>query len=363
MKEEESDTYRGRKPLTTAGKAVRGKVIMLQKETFKALLLREDGGRIVPTIETIPESSLPDGDVTVRILYSTLNYKDGLILKGRGKLVRSYPHVPGIDFAGVVERSTSSLYRPGDEVILTGWRVGEWYWGGYATKARVRAEWLIPMPAELDARRAMSLGTAGFAAMLAVTALEEHGLSPAAGEVLVTGAAGGVGSISVAVLAQLAYRVVASTGRGTSSGAHDYLRSLGAARLIDRSELADAPSRPLRSEQWAGAVDNVGGTTLATIATQLQHGAAVAVCGNTGGNDVPLSVLPFLLRGAKLLGIASALVPLPQRQIAWQRLARLLPLEMLDSIISVEPLNRLPELANTILQGNLQGRMVIDVNA
>ncbi|KAF0143997.1 MAG: NADPH:quinone reductase and related Zn-dependent oxidoreductase [Rhodospirillaceae bacterium] len=333
---------------------------MAQEEGVRVLILREENGAIVAGIERVPESSLPEGDVTVCVTHSTLNYKDGLILKGLGKLVRSYPHVPGVDFAGVVEHSASSLYQSGEEVILTGWRVGEWQWGGYATKARVRAEWLVPMPAGLDARRAMALGTAGFTAMLAVMALEAHGLLPVTGEILVTGASGGVGSVAVAVLARLGYRVVASTGR---TGVHAYLHSLGATRLINRAELADTPRRPLQSEHWAGAVDSVGGTTLATVATQMRHGASIAVCGNTGGNDVPLSVIPCLLRGVNLLGIASVSVPLPQRQTAWERLARLLPVDVLDFMTRIEPLGRLPELADVILRGNVQGRTVIDVKA
>ncbi len=332
---------------------------MVQDRTVRALVLRENNGKIVSAIETFAESRLPEGDVTVRILYSTLNYKDGMILKGHGNIVRSYPHVPGIDFAGIVEHSSSSLYNPGESVILTGWRVGEWLWGGYATKARVRAEWLIPMPAGIDARRAMSLGTAGLTAMLAVMAMEAQGLSPESGEVLVTGAAGGVGSIAVAVLARLGYRVVASTGR---KSVYEYLRSIGANRLIEREVLFENSSHPLQSERWAGAVDNVGGATLAVIATQMRYGASIAACGNTGGNAVPLSVLPFLLRGVKLLGIASALSPIIRRKRAWQRLAQLLSSETLDTIARVEPLSHLPELADVILQGKIQGRTVIDVN-
>ncbi len=326
---------------------------------MRALLLRENDGKIVPSIEIFHESLLPEGEVTVKILYSTLNYKDGMILKGYGNLVRSYPHVPGIDFAGIVEESSSALYKPGESVILTGWRVGEWLWGGYATKARVRAEWLVTMPAGLDARRAMSLGTAGLTAMLAVMAMEAHGLSPEAGEVLVTGAAGGVGSIAVAILASLGYRVVASTGRPS---AYNYLHTLGATRTISRSVLFDKKSHSLQSEKWAGAVDNVGGETLAVIATQMRYGAAIAACGNTGGNAVPLSVLPFLLRGVKLLGIASALSPIIRRKTAWERIVQLLSSETLDTIARVEPLSHLPELADVILQGKIQGRTVIDVN-
>ena len=332
----------------------------MQDRTVRALFLREEKNNIISSIEIFPEDLLPEGEVTVKILYSTLNYKDGMILKGNGNLVRTYPHIPGIDFSGIVESSSSALYQPGESVILTGWRVGEWLWGGYATKARVRAEWLVPMPSGLDALRAMSLGTAGLTAMLAVMALEAHGLSPESGEVLVTGAAGGVGSVAVAVLANLGYRVVASTGR---QHAYDYLYTLGAARLMDRAVLVETPSHSLQSEQWAGAVDNVGGTTLANIATQMRYAAPIAACGNTGGNVIPLSIIPFLLRGVQFLGIASAFASMRHRRVAWQRLTDLLSEKTLDSIARVEPLSHLPELADLILQGKIQGRTVIDVNA
>ncbi|KAF0096879.1 MAG: NADPH:quinone reductase and related Zn-dependent oxidoreductase [bacterium] len=332
---------------------------MAQSETVRALVLRKAGEGIASAVERVPESALPEGDVTVRISHSTLNYKDGMILKGLGTIVRSYPHVPGVDFAGVVEHTTSPLYQPGDDVILTGWRVGEERWGGYATKARVRAEWLVPMPPGLDARRAMALGTAGFTAMLAVTTLEAEGLSPGDGEVLVTGAAGGVGSVAVALLARLGYVVAASTGRVE---AHAYLRALGATRLMDRATLAAAPQRPLQRERWAGAVENVGGTTLAAVAAQMRYGSAIAVCGNTGGNETPLSVIPLLLRGVRLVGIASVMVPLPQRQAAWHRLARLLPRDVLDTLTSsIAPLDHLPALADAILNGKVRGRTVIDL--
>lgn len=332
---------------------------MVQDRTVNALFLRKTNDTITTSIEKISEDLLPEGNVLVKILYSTLNYKDGMILKGHGNLVRSYPHVPGIDFSGIVERSSSPLFKPGDSVILTGWRVGEWLWGGYATKASVRAEWLVPMPAGLDSRRAMSLGTAGLTAMLAVMALEAHGLSPEVGAVLVTGAAGGVGSIAVAVLARLGYRVVASTGR---KNIDEYFSSLGANYVIERLALVEQQFNPLQSEKWAGAVDNVGGTTLAVIATQMRYGSSIAACGNTGGNAVPLSVLPLLLRGVKLLGIASAFAPIIQRKIAWERLSQLLSDDILDKIARVEPLSHLPELADMILQGQIQGRTVIDVN-
>jgi acrylyl-CoA reductase (NADPH) len=326
---------------------------------FRALVLHEEGGRIVPRLETIDEARLPPGEVTVRVEYSTLNYKDGMILSGQGRLVRHYPHIPGIDFAGTVERSDSPEFRPGDPVILTGWRVGETHWGGYAEKARVKAEWLVRRPAELDAREAMAIGTAGFTAMLAVIALERHGLSPGAGDVLVTGAAGGVGNVAVAVLAQLGHRVVAASGRPALA---DYLRELGAAELIPRAALAAKPVRPLDRERWAGAVDAVGGTTLATILTQLKYRASVAACGLAGGSDLPATVIPFLLRGVNLLGIDSVMCPREERIAAWQRLARDLPRDRLARMTELVPLSQLAQRAPKILRGEIRGRTLVDVS-
>jgi acrylyl-CoA reductase (NADPH) len=326
--------------------------------TFRALVLHEEGGKVVPRTEAVDEARLPPGDVTVAVEYSTLNYKDGMILQGLGRLVRSYPHVPGIDFAGTVERSDVPEFKPGDSVILTGWRVGETQWGGYAEKARVPASYLVRRPEGITARQAMAIGTAGFTAMLAVIALERHGLKPAAGDVLVTGAAGGVGSVAVALLSRLGHRVVASTGRPEQ---RNYLRELGAAELIDRSTLAAKPSRPLDAERWAGAIDAVGGTTLATILTQLKYRAGVAACGLAGGSDLPATVIPFLLRGVNLLGIDSVMCPRDERIEAWQRLMRDLPLDRLDQMTEIVPLSALPELAPKILTGVIRGRIVVDV--
>ena len=326
----------------------------------KALMLREADGKVRAGIERLDDSALPAGEVTVAVEYSTLNYKDGLVLNGLGRLVRSYPHVPGIDFAGTVERSDASAYKPGDKVVLTGWRVGELHWGGYAEKARVKAGWLVPLPEGLTTRRAMAIGTAGFTAMLAVIALEEHGLTPDKGEVLVTGAAGGLGSVAVAVLAKLGYRVVAATGRPEQ---HDYLRGLGAADFVDRAALAKPPARPLDAERWAGAIDAVGSTTLASLLTQLKYGASAAACGLAGGNDLPASVIPFLLRGVNLLGIDSVMCPLERRRAAWARLARDLPMDKLDTLTQVVPLEGLPELAQKILKGAVRGRVVVDIRA
>ena len=325
---------------------------------FRALLLHEEGGKVVPHIETVDEVQLPPGEVTVRIEYSTLNYKDGMILQGMGRLVRNYPHVPGVDFAGIVERSESHEFKAGDPVILTGWRVGEAQWGGYAEKARVPASYLVRQPDGLSAQQAMAIGTAGFTAMLAVMALEHHGLKPGDGEVLVTGAAGGLGSVAVALLSRLGYRVIASTGRPDQ---RDYLTELGAADLIDRASLAANPSRPLDRERWSGAVDAVGGATLATILTQLKYRASVAACGLAGGSDLAGTVIPFLLRGVNLLGIDSVMCPREERIEAWQRLARDLPLDKLDRMIETVPLSVLPALAPKILAGEIRGRTVVDV--
>jgi acrylyl-CoA reductase (NADPH) len=327
---------------------------------FTALVLREEAGKVASRIERVAESDLLAGDVTVAVEYSTLNYKDGMILNGLGRLVRKYPHIPGVDFAGTVERSDSPDFKPGDKVVLTGWRVGEAQWGGYAQKARVKSSMLVKLPDGLSTKRAMALGTAGFTAMLAVMALERHGLKPGGGEVLVTGAAGGLGSVAIAVLAQLGHQVTASTGR---SATHDYLRGLGASAIIDRALLAKAPERSLDSERWAGAIDAVGSTTLATILTQLKYRGSVAACGLAGGNDLPTTVIPFLLRGVNLLGIDSVMCPLPERRAAWERLVRDLPMDKLDAMTETVNLAALPGLAGAILKGETRGRVVIDVNA
>jgi acrylyl-CoA reductase (NADPH) len=324
--------------------------------SFRALILHEEGGKIVPRLESVDDTRLPPGDVTVRVEYSTLNYKDGMILQGQGRLVRQYPHVPGIDFAGTVEESSSPEFKPGDAVILTGWRVGELHWGGYAERARVKADWLVHRPQGLTAKQAMAIGTAGFTAMLAVIALERHGLKQDLGEVLVTGASGGVGGVAVALLAALGYRVVASTGRPEL---RDYLESLGAAELLDRAALAAKPARPLDRERWAGAIDAVGGNTLATILTQLKYRASAASCGLAGGSDLPTSVIPFLLRGVSLLGIDSVMCPRDERIVAWDRLARDLPLDRLDRMTEIVPLADVPDLAPRILDGAVRGRVVV----
>jgi acrylyl-CoA reductase (NADPH) len=326
--------------------------------TFRALVLYEEGGKVLPRIEAVDEARLPPGEVTVAVEYSTLNYKDGMILQGVGRLVRNYPHIPGIDFAGTVERSESPEFAPGDPVILTGWRVGETQWGGYAEKAQVKASYLLRRPEGLTAQQAMAIGTAGLTAMLAVIALERHGLRPGSGDVLVTGASGGLGGIAVSLLSRLGHRVAASTGRPEL---RDYLTGLGAADLVERAALAAKPSRPLDSERWAGAVDAVGGTTLSTILTQLNYRAGVAACGLAGGSELPVTVIPFLLRGVSLLGIDSVMCPRHERIEAWRRLERDLPLDQLERMVQTVPLSALPDLGPQILRGDVRGRTVVDV--
>jgi acrylyl-CoA reductase (NADPH) len=328
---------------------------------FNALVVDRDAdARTRAAVRRLGLDDLPDGEVTVAVEFSTVNYKDGLCIGPGAGLVRRYPHVPGIDFAGRVEASSDPRYHPGDAVVLTGWRVGEAHWGGYAQRARVKADWLVPLPEGLTARQAMAIGTAGFTAMLAVMALEDHGLTPARGPVLVTGAAGGVGSVAVAVLAKLGYEVAALTGRPDTE---DYLRGLGASRIVPRAELAEPAARPLESETWAGCVDAVAGPVLARALRQLKYRCAAAAVGNAGGAEVPLSVIPFLLRGVSLLGIDSVMQPYEKRVLAWRRLVRDLDLAMLEAMVRPANLAELPELGAAILKGQVRGRVVVDVNA
>jgi len=328
---------------------------------FKALVVeKSESGETSATVQELSDDRLPEGDVTVAVEYSTLNYKDGLCLSAGGGLVRKYPHVPGIDFAGTVEHSDDPRYRAGDKVVLTGWRVGEVHWGGYATRARVKADWLVPLPEGLTTRQAMAVGTAGFTAMLAVMALEDHGLAPGAGEVLVTGAAGGVGSVAVALLARLGYQVAAVTGRASLE---PYLRDLGASRIISRAELAETVKRPLEAESWAGCVDSVGGPMLARVLGQMKYGASVSAVGLAGGAQLPATVIPFLLRGVNLLGIDSVMRPYSDRVRAWARIARDLPMDKLEAMVNPQGLSDLPALGEAILKGQVQGRVVVDVNA
>jgi len=326
---------------------------------FQALVVDNNGGTVTASMQIVSEASLPAGNVLVGVEYSTVNYKDGLVVTGAGGLVKRYPHVPGVDFAGTVLESAYPSYRPGDQVVLTGWRVGEVQWGGYAQKACVDGGWLVPLPTGLTARQAMAIGTAGLTAMLAVMALEAHGLTPSAGEVLVTGAAGGVGSVAVAILARLGYQVVASSGR---ADAHGYLSSLGAATVIDRSPFAETAKRPLEGERWAGCIDSVGGNTLGRVLAQTRYGCSVAAVGLAGGNKLEHTVIPFLLRGVSLLGIDSVMCPRAKRLEAWNRLQASLPLDKLEAMMGEVALDEVPRVAAQILQGRVRGRVVVDVN-
>lgn len=326
-------------------------------DTLRALVVDQRDGAHVAEIAELPASALPEGEVTIAVAYSSLNYKDGLCVTGAGKIARSFPMVPGIDLAGTVVESRSPRFRAGDAVLATGWGLGERHWGGFATLARVRAEWLTALPEGLSLRQAMGIGTAGLTAMLCVMALEEAGLRPDEGEVLVTGATGGVGGIAVALLAGLGYNVTAATGKPDR---HDYLRRLGARQIIDRAELA-RPGRPLESERWAGAVDTVGGDTLAGIIRSTRYHGPIAACGNAGGHALNTTVFPFILRGVRLLGVESVLCPAERREVAWSRLARELPPHKLEEMIQVARLDDVPALSREIVAGRLHGRVVVDL--
>ncbi len=330
---------------------------------FNALLVEKDeeSGLASASIKELSETDLPHGDVTVAVEYSTVNYKDGLCLSAKGGgLVRNYPHIPGIDYAGTVEASSDDRYKSGDKVVLTGWRVGEAHWGGYSQKANALADWLVPLPDGLSTRQAMAVGTAGFTAMLAVMALEDHGMTPDHGPVLVTGAAGGVGSVATAILANLGYEVAAVTGRPETE---DYLKSLGAQTIVPRDELNETTKRPLESETWAGCVDAVGGEMLARVLGQMKYGCSVAAVGLAGGAALPATVIPFLLRGVNLLGIDSVMQPFDNRVRAWQRIASDLPMDKLEAMVHPATLSDLPQLGADILKGQVKGRVVVDVNA
>ncbi|MGL4413879.1 acryloyl-CoA reductase [Roseinatronobacter monicus] len=327
---------------------------------FKALIVEKDAeGKTSASVQNLTDDQLPAGEVTVAVDYSTVNYKDGLCIGPGGGLVRNYPHVPGIDFAGTVEASEDARYKPGDKVVLTGWRVGEAHWGGYSQKARVKADWLVPLPDGLSTRQAMAVGTAGFTAMLAVMALEDHGLRLGNGPVLVTGAAGGVGSVAVALLAALGHEVAAVTGRPETES---YLRDLGASQIVPREMINETVKRPLESELWAGCVDAVGGAMLARVLGQMKYGASVSAVGLAGGAGLPATVVPFLLRGVNLLGIDSVMQPYENRLRAWDRIARDLPMDKLDAMTQPATLADLPQLGADILKGQVKGRVVVDVN-
>ncbi|MBA4503738.1 acrylyl-CoA reductase (NADPH) [Marinobacterium marinum] len=326
---------------------------------FKAIVLDKQSDQQSATLQTLDENRLPEGDVRVRVEYSTLNYKDALALTGSAPIAKHYPMVPGIDFAGVVETSSHPDFKPGDPVVLNGWGVGEKHWGGLAEKAQVSGDWLIPLPTSFTARQAMGIGTAGYTAMLCVLALEKQGVTPAAGPILVTGAAGGVGSVAVAVLAKLGYDVVAMTGRPEEA---DFLRMLGASSIVDRAEYSEK-GQPLAKEQWAGAIDVAGGQVLANVCAAMQYRGVVAACGLAAGMALPATVAPFILRGVTLVGIDSVMAPKAERLEAWQRLATDLDIGKLEQLIQEVPLDQVIEQASRMLQGQIRGRILVPVMA
>jgi acrylyl-CoA reductase (NADPH) len=325
--------------------------------TFKALRIdKADKGTTVQ-LTRFDEAELMDGDVTVAVEWSTLNYKDGLALTGKAPVVRRFPMIAGIDFAGTVTQSTHANWKVGDKVVCNGWGMGETHLGAYAEKARVKGDWLVSLPNGMSTREAMAIGTAGYTAMLSVLALENHGLTPASGPIVVTGAAGGVGSVATAILGKLGYQVIASTGRAAEA---DYLKHLGAAEVIDRAELAGTP-RPINKERWAGGVDSVGSTTLANLLSMTKYGGAIAACGLAAGMDLPASVAPFILRGVCLLGIDSVMCPIERRRTAWARLARDLDKSKLTEITTEIPLEQVIETGAKILAGQVRGRIVVKI--
>jgi len=325
---------------------------------FKGILITKDEAGYRAAVQTLDETRLPPGDVTVRVSHSTINYKDGLAITGKAPVVRQFPMVPGIDLAGVVEHSAHPDYRPGDAVLLNGWGVGEAHWGGLAQKARLKGDWLIPLPAAFTPQQAMAIGTAGYTAMLCVLALERHGVRPSDGDIVVTGAAGGVGSVAVAVLARLGYRVAAVTGRPQDAA---YLQRLGAAEVIDRAQFA-SPGKPLGKERWAGAVDVAGSHVLANVCATTRYRGVVTACGLAAGMDLPATVAPFILRGVTLAGIDSVMCPRPERLVAWERLARDLDIALLGEIGHEVGLAEALPLAARLLAGEVRGRIVVDVN-
>ncbi len=326
---------------------------------FKAILIEKDDQGYRAGLTELDDSALPEGDVTVRVAYSTLNYKDGLAITGRSPVVRKFPMVPGVDLVGTVEHSSHPDYQVGDAVVLNGWGVGETHWGGLAQRARLKGDWLVPLPAAFTPWQAMAIATAGYTAMLCVMALERHGVTPAQGEVVVTGAAGGVGSFAVSLLAKLGYSVAAVTGRPQEA---DYLKGLGATTVLDRAEFT-APGKPLAKERWAGAVDTVGSHTLANVCAQMKYRGTVAACGLAGGMDFPSTVAPFILRGVTLAGVDSVMCPCPDRLQAWQRLATDLEVSHLDAITRTIGLAEALDVAPQLLAGQVRGRVVVDVNA
>lgn len=325
---------------------------------FNAIVINKDDAGYRTELTSVDEAQLPDGDVTVDVVYSGLNYKDGLAITGKGPVVRRFPMVPGIDLVGTVRDSAHPDYQAGDSVILNGWGVGETHWGGLAQTARLKGDWLVPLPKGMAARDAAAIGTAGYTAMLCVMALQKHGVKPDDGEIVVTGAAGGVGSVAIAILAKLGFEVVAVTGRASEA---DYLKALGAASIMDRTELAE-PGKPLAKERWAGAVDVVGSHTLANICASTRYRGVVTACGLAGGMDLPATVAPFILRGVTLAGIDSVMCPRQERLQAWQRLAAELELDKLHRMIQEIGLGQVIETAGDLMKGQVRGRVVVDVN-
>ncbi|MFP1929663.1 MDR family oxidoreductase [Lonsdalea quercina] len=322
---------------------------------MQALILEQHQGKTVPEVRTIDPTQLPEGNVTVDVSWSSINYKDALAITGQGKIVRQFPMIPGIDFAGTVHSSDDDAFAVGQSVILTGWGVGENHWGGLAQSARVKSDWLVALPEGLSARQAMIIGTAGFTAMLCVMALEEGGVTPADGEIIVTGASGGVGSTAIALLHALGYQVTALSGRAENA---DYLRQLGAGQVLDRQEFTAAP-RPLEKQRWAGAIDTVGDNVLATLLAQMNYGATVAACGLAGGIALPTTVMPFILRNVRLQGVDSVMAPQPRRQQAWERLAELLPASFYDQVAKEIPLADVPAAAADLIANRVTGRTLV----
>jgi acrylyl-CoA reductase (NADPH) len=325
---------------------------------FNGILIEKDDQGYRAAVKDIDESVLPEGDVSVNVSYSTINYKDALAITGKGPVVRRFPMVPGIDLVGTVEHSESDKFKVGDQVLLNGFGVGETHCGGLAQKARLKSEWLIPLPKGFSPRQAMAIGTAGYTAMLCVIALEKNGITPDKGEILVTGANGGVGSFSIAILAKLGYNVIASTGRVDQA---EYLKKLGASDIIDRKLLSE-PGRPLAKERWAGAIDSAGSHTLANVCASMQYGGAVAACGLAQGMDLPASVAPFILRGVTLAGIDSVMRPIADRIEAWERLADILDSEVFDDISTEIGLSEVISTAEALMAGTVRGRVVVDIN-
>lgn len=326
---------------------------------FKAIVIRKDEAGYRAGIEQLEESQLPDGEILVRVAYSSLNYKDGLAITGKGPVVRKFPMIPGIDIAGTIEQSTDPQWPVGDKVILNGWGVGETHWGGLAERARLSSSWLVPLPAGLDEKQAVAIGTAGYTAMLCVLALEKHGVKPSDGEIVVTGAAGGVGSVAISLLSRLGYTVVAVSGRAAET---EYLKRLGAAEVLDRGAFT-APGKPLAKERWAGAVDVVGGHVLANVCASMKYRGVVTACGLAGGMDFPSTVAPFILRGVTLVGIDSVMCPMPERRAAWKRLAELMDRDQLALMTEEISLEEVVSKAAALMDGQVRGRVVVRVGA